>query len=359
MVVDDPLPYYGLSIEWLTVLVEDYRGYGPANLWPVLGMASLFGAFVSVQVLVGEARQAQTNDRTGDGSLNKVRSVVGAVRCAIEVQNGLIEHNSLRREARGDTRLFARAMLVGANIDRTSARRSSDVEGRRVRRIAGADRQGPGSQPEVVDELRGIKTDKPAGGAIPLDVVVVCIFAWFVDALLLTVHVGDDLAIPFDLEADVVIHRHGGVGAINVEGVGDIVADDHIVRWQAVVGLVADGDARLAGQGNQSVRNNGVVDDLAPVHAGEADTPTGAGHDDVVHHREVRPVAIEGVDALKIRCEWQLRIDLTNDPVAIDHDVFERHGGCRRNRSARIALHAVRMCADIPIHHVVDIVLRD
>jgi len=60
MVVDDPLPYYRLGIEWLTVLVEDYLGYGPANLWPVLGMASLFGAFVSVQVLVGEARQAQT-----------------------------------------------------------------------------------------------------------------------------------------------------------------------------------------------------------------------------------------------------------------------------------------------------------
>ena len=78
--------------------------------------------------------------RTDDGSLNEVRTVVGAVRCAIEVQNGLIERNSLRREARGDTRLFARAMLVGANIDRTSARRSSDVEGRRVRRIAGADR---------------------------------------------------------------------------------------------------------------------------------------------------------------------------------------------------------------------------
>ena len=68
-------------------------------------MASLFGAFVSVQVLVGEARQAQTNDRTGDGSLNKVRSVVGAVRCAIEVQNGLMERNSLRREAR-ETRAY-------------------------------------------------------------------------------------------------------------------------------------------------------------------------------------------------------------------------------------------------------------
>jgi hypothetical protein len=47
-------------LEWLTVLVEDYLGYGPANLWPVLRMASLFGAFVSVPVLVGEARQAQT-----------------------------------------------------------------------------------------------------------------------------------------------------------------------------------------------------------------------------------------------------------------------------------------------------------
>src|SRR5580704_405424 len=42
MVVDDPLPYYRLGIEWLTVLVEDYLGYGPANLWPILGMASVF-----------------------------------------------------------------------------------------------------------------------------------------------------------------------------------------------------------------------------------------------------------------------------------------------------------------------------
>jgi len=60
MVVDDPLPYYRLGVEWLTVFVEDYLGYGPANLWPILGMASVFRPFVSVQVLVGEARQAQT-----------------------------------------------------------------------------------------------------------------------------------------------------------------------------------------------------------------------------------------------------------------------------------------------------------
>ena len=32
--------------------------------------------------------------RTGDGSLIEFRSVVNAVRCAIEVQNGLIERNA-------------------------------------------------------------------------------------------------------------------------------------------------------------------------------------------------------------------------------------------------------------------------
>ena len=32
--------------------------------------------------------------RTGDGSLVEFRSVVDAVRCAIEVQNGLIERNA-------------------------------------------------------------------------------------------------------------------------------------------------------------------------------------------------------------------------------------------------------------------------
>jgi hypothetical protein len=60
MAVDDPLPYYRRGIEWLTLLIEDYLGYGPANLWPLLGVAGLFGASVSVQVLVSEARQAQT-----------------------------------------------------------------------------------------------------------------------------------------------------------------------------------------------------------------------------------------------------------------------------------------------------------
>ena len=32
--------------------------------------------------------------RTGDGSLNEFRSVVDAVRCAIEMQNGMVERNA-------------------------------------------------------------------------------------------------------------------------------------------------------------------------------------------------------------------------------------------------------------------------
>jgi adenylate cyclase len=32
--------------------------------------------------------------RTGDGALVEFRSVVGAVRCAIEVQNGMVERNA-------------------------------------------------------------------------------------------------------------------------------------------------------------------------------------------------------------------------------------------------------------------------
>jgi hypothetical protein len=41
--------------------------------------------------------------------------------------------------------LFARAMLVGAGVDRTSAGRSRDVNRRGVDGAARADRQGPGS----------------------------------------------------------------------------------------------------------------------------------------------------------------------------------------------------------------------
>ena len=41
-----------------------------------------------------DAHHGRIVKRTGDGSLIEFRSVVDAVRCAIEVQNGLIERNA-------------------------------------------------------------------------------------------------------------------------------------------------------------------------------------------------------------------------------------------------------------------------
>ena len=47
-----------------------------------------------------DAHRGRIVKRTGDGSLIEFRSVVDAVRCAIEVQNGLIERNAgFRRSA--------------------------------------------------------------------------------------------------------------------------------------------------------------------------------------------------------------------------------------------------------------------
>src|SRR5262249_53509189 len=41
-----------------------------------------------------DAHHGRTVKRTGDGSLVEFRSVVDAVRCAIEVQNGMVERNA-------------------------------------------------------------------------------------------------------------------------------------------------------------------------------------------------------------------------------------------------------------------------
>jgi adenylate cyclase len=58
--------------------------------------------------------------RTGDGSLIEFRSVVNAVRCAIEVQNGLIERNAgLPPERRIEFR--------SAYISVTSSRRATAI----------------------------------------------------------------------------------------------------------------------------------------------------------------------------------------------------------------------------------------
>ena len=127
-------------------------------------------------------------------------------------------------------RLFARAALVGADVDPTPARRSCNVDRRGFRRIAGSNRSRLGSQVEVIDELRGVKTDKHSPGAEPVNDVVVAVYARVDDApIQLPVHISDDLASPVSAEADVVIHSHIGTEVINGEAGGDIVSDDHIV----------------------------------------------------------------------------------------------------------------------------------
>ena len=57
--------------------------------------------------------------RTGDGSIIEFRSVVDAVRCAIEVQNGMVERNA-GRVARASASSFA-----SASISATSSRRAT------------------------------------------------------------------------------------------------------------------------------------------------------------------------------------------------------------------------------------------
>jgi len=58
--------------------------------------------------------------RTGDGSIIEFRSVVDAVRCAIEIQNGLIERNAGVPE---DRRIEFRVGITSA----TSSRRATAI----------------------------------------------------------------------------------------------------------------------------------------------------------------------------------------------------------------------------------------
>ena len=62
--------------------------------------------------------------RTGDGSIIEFRSVVDAVRCAIEVQNGMIERNSVFRRS-------VASNFASASIWATWSRRAMAIDGRR------------------------------------------------------------------------------------------------------------------------------------------------------------------------------------------------------------------------------------
>ena len=70
--------------------------------------------------------------RTGDGSIIEFRSVVDAVRCAIEIQNGLIERNAGVPE---DRRIEFR-VGIHRRRRRRGERRRSDGRRRQYRRAA-------------------------------------------------------------------------------------------------------------------------------------------------------------------------------------------------------------------------------
>src|SRR5471030_322910 len=91
--------------------------------------------------------------RTGDGSLIEFRSVVDAVRCAIEVQNGLIERNAgLPPERRIEFR-------VGIHLGDVVEESDGDLMGDGVNiaaRLEGvADRGGICISRQVLDQVEG------------------------------------------------------------------------------------------------------------------------------------------------------------------------------------------------------------
>ena len=77
------------------ILVADVVGYGRlAGADEVRTLARLRGLRSDLIDPAIAAHHGRVVKRTGDGSLIEFRSVVDAVRCAIEVQNGLIERNA-------------------------------------------------------------------------------------------------------------------------------------------------------------------------------------------------------------------------------------------------------------------------
>src|SRR6059036_1675506 len=77
------------------ILVSDVVGYsrlaGTDEDRILARLRALRSDLIDPTVAVHHGRVVK---RTGDGSLVEFRSVVDAVRCAIEVQNGLIERNA-------------------------------------------------------------------------------------------------------------------------------------------------------------------------------------------------------------------------------------------------------------------------
>jgi hypothetical protein len=126
--------------------------------------------------------------------------------------------------------LFARVIIIGADIDWVSTRRPGDVDRGRLDRTARANRRRSGLQPEIEDELRRIELDELAFGAAPLDKVIVAKGSWPGDApIWLSVgKIGQYSASPVDREADIVVHRHLRIEIVKEQAICQVVANDHV-----------------------------------------------------------------------------------------------------------------------------------
>jgi adenylate cyclase len=87
------------------ILVADVVGYsrlaGTDEDRTLARLRGLRGDLIDPAIAAHKGRIVK---RTGDGSIIEFRSAVDAVRCGIEIQNGLIERHPRRRRRRGERR---------------------------------------------------------------------------------------------------------------------------------------------------------------------------------------------------------------------------------------------------------------
>jgi len=114
------------------ILVADIVGYSRlAGADEDRTLARLRGLRSDLIDPVIAAHHARIVKRTGDGSLIEFRSVVDAVRCAIEVQNAMVERNAgVGPERRIDFRI---GIHVGDVVEESNGDLMGDVAGLELR----------------------------------------------------------------------------------------------------------------------------------------------------------------------------------------------------------------------------------
>ena len=154
-----------------------------------------------------------------------------------------------------------------------------------------------------------------------------------------------------------MIQHHVWVAVIHSEPGGYIVSDDHIVGRQALISLVTHRDPGTTYNLSCYLRasvgaviHHRVVDNPATMQTAKGHPPAGAGDNNIVCYRQVRPIAVEGVDALELVPKRQFKVSLPDHSIAVDHDIAVVAG---------ISLHAVWVGAVREIEVVMNIILTD